>query len=172
MWTTTNALSGADTFGALTLVSQSSDAHTGSSALRVYTARFDTVGTPLGARALTSPGLCVSGDFVLNIPTNTLLLGGTISPDIIPGGGTPISGRLANIKGFYKYTPVFNDSTQSMDSCMVWATLKHWNGDSTEVVANAIFKSNVNTANAYVAFSQTFEYISCKMPDTLIILIY
>lgn len=165
-WTTTNALSGADTFGNLFLVTQTNDAHTGVSALALTTKAFDTVGTPLGPRQLTIPGLALNGVFPLNIPSNVLLLGGTISPAVVPGAGQPFSQRLAAIKGFFKYTPVFNTFTNSLDSFMVWATLRR----GTEIVANAIFKAN-DTVSTYTAFSAPFEYVSCATPDTLVILI-
>jgi large repetitive protein len=165
-WTTTNALSGADTFGGLAMVTQSSDAHSGTSAMQIVTASFDTV-TVLGqTRQLTIPGLAINGDFPLNIPSGVIIAGGTISPVLIPGAGQPVTERLGNIKGWYKYTPVAIDTAGNLDTCMVWATLKK----GTEIVANAIFKNNTRV-NAYTEFSAPFEYVSCSIPDTLVILV-
>lgn len=166
-WTTTNPLSGTDTFGALFMVTQeTTNVHTGNSAIRLTTADFDTVGTPLGPRKLTIPGLALNGVFPLDIPSDVLLLGGTISPVLIPGAGQPWSQRLAAIKGFYHYTPVFNNITGANDTLMIWATLKK----GEEIVANAIFKSNAATS-AYTAFSASFDYVSCSEPDTLVVLL-
>src|SRR5437868_3286414 len=46
-WTTTNALSGADTFGNVFLVNQAGLVHSGSGAIFIYTDTLKTVGTPL-----------------------------------------------------------------------------------------------------------------------------
>lgn len=164
-WTTTNALSGADTFGGRFLVTKSSTAHTGSFAARLTTDTLNTVGTLIGPKRLTIPGLLVNGRFPLDLQSD-VLTGGTITPADLPGAGQPFSQRLATIKGYYQYAPVFNDSTASMDTCIVWATLKKGN----TVVANAIFKSAASVSS-YTLFSAPFEYVSCEQPDTLVILI-
>ena len=164
-WTTTNALSGADTFGGRFLVTKSSTAHTGSFSARLTTDTLNTVGTLIGPKRLTIPGLLVNGRFPLDLQGN-VLTGGTITPAALPGAGQPFTQRLAAIKGFYQYAPVFNDSTGAMDSCMVWATLKK----GSTIVANAVFKSSA-TVSSYTAFSASFDYLSCEQPDTLVILI-
>mgnify|MGYP003344104797 FL=1 len=101
-WTSTNALSGADTFGHFFFVTQSGNAHTGSSAIQLTTDTLKTVGTPLGPRKLTVPGLALNGRFPLNLGSN-LLLGGIISPMAVPGAGQPFTKQLAAIKGYYNY---------------------------------------------------------------------
>lgn len=165
LWTTTNALSGADTLGNFFFVTETSNAHTGTKAMQLTTDTLKTVGTPLGPRRLTIPGLALNGDFPLDLNTS-LVTGGTISPTALPGAGQPFTKRLAAIKGFYNYTPVFNDSLGHIDSCTVWAVLRK----GTKLIANAQFTSGANTGG-YVAFSQPFEYFDCEDPDTLVILI-
>src|SRR5687768_15495609 len=46
-WTSTNALSGADTLGGGFLVTESANSHSGNSAVRLVTDTLKTVGTPL-----------------------------------------------------------------------------------------------------------------------------
>ncbi len=165
LWTTTNALSGADTLGNFFFVTETSNAHTGNKAMQLTTDTLQTVGTPLGPRRLTIPGLALNGKFPLDLNTS-IVTGGTISPSALPGAGQPFTKRLSAIKGFYNYTPVFNDSLGHIDSCTIWAVLRK--GEKT--IANAQFTSGANTGG-YVAFSQPFEYFDCEEPDTLVILI-
>lgn len=165
-WTTTNALTGADTLGNFFFVTESSTAHTGSKAIRLTTDTLKTVGTPLGPRRLTIPGLALNGVFPLDLGTS-LVAGGVISPAAIPGAGQPFNQRLGAIKGYYNYTPVFNDSLGHVDSCTVWAILRK--GET--VVASAQFVSGTNTNGAYEAFSAPFTYVSCETPDTLVVLL-
>lgn len=164
-WTTTNQLSGADTFGNIFLVTQSANAHSGSSAMRIYTDTLKTVGTPLGLKQLTIPGIALNGEFPLNL-TNSVLLGGTLSPAQIPDAGQPFTHRLANLRGYFDYTPVYNDSIHAMDSCMIWAVLRKGN----ELIASARFQSSDST-NGYDPFVVPFTYYSCNAPDTLVLLI-
>ncbi len=165
-WTTTNALSGADTLGNFVLVTETSHANTGSKAIELTTQVLDTVGTPLGPRALTIPGLALNGRFPLNLGSN-ILAGGVISPAQIAGAGQPFTKRLATVKGFFNYSPVVKDSLGHMDSCMVWAILRK----GTKTIASAQFMSETNTAGSYVAFSAPFQYVACDQPDTLVILL-
>jgi hypothetical protein len=164
-WTTTNALTGADTLGHFFFVTESANAHTGSKALQVTTDTLKTVGTPLGPRSLTIPGLAINGRFPLDLG-GALVAGGTLSPVQITGAGQPFTRRLATIKGFYNYSPVFNDSLGHVDSCIVWAVLRK---GATEV-GSAKFVSGANTGG-YQAFSANFNYTNCEMPDTLVILV-
>lgn len=164
-WTSTNALSGADTFGHKTFVTQTSTKHSGSSAVQLTTDTLETVNTPLGNRTLTIPGLVLNGKFPLNLQNN-VLAGGVISPEKIKGAGQPWSKRLATIKGFYDYTPVFNSILNHPDSCTIWAILRR--GDV--LVASAQFTSAANTGG-YTAFSSNFQYVDCGAPDTLVILL-
>jgi hypothetical protein len=162
-WTTINSISGTDTFGNFILVSQSNIANAGLSALQLTTDTLNMVGTPVGPRRLTMPGVAINGNAAIDIET-IILTGGLVRPYQIPGAGEPFTQRLATLKGYYKYTPVYNDSTFTMDTCMIWATLRK--GDS--VIANAIFKSNLTTVG-YTPFTAVFDYVSCEVPDTLVI---
>lgn len=157
-WTSVNGLSGADTFGNVILVGQSTDAYHGQYAIRCETQKLDTVffqGIPF---SLTIPGLILNGNFDFN--PASLITGGTISPMSISTAGTPISTRKQSITGYYNYTPVPGDSM------VVWAVLK---AGQTKV-AEARFQS-AEATNGYVPFSADFVYNSCLNPDTLVILI-
>jgi hypothetical protein len=164
-WTTTNALTGADTLGNFFFITQTSTAHTGTSAIQLTTDTLKTVGTPLGPRRLTIPGLALNGSFPLDLGSN-LLAGGVISPIAVPGAGQPWTKRLASVKGFYDYVPVFNDSLGHIDSCMIWAILRK--GDKQ--IASAQFVSGAVTGG-YQPFTANFQYSDCEAPDTLVILI-
>ncbi len=163
-WTTTNALTGADTLGHFFFVTQTASSHSGASAIQLTTDTLKTVGTPLGPRRLTIPGLALNGSFPLDLGSN-LLAGGVISPMAVPGSGQPWTQRLATVKGFYDYAPVFNDSLGHIDSCMVWAILRKGNKE----IASAQFVSGAITGG-YQPFSATFKYVDCDAPDTLVIL--
>jgi len=164
-WTTSNAATDLDSLEHVILVTQSNTAFIGSSSIRM---RTDSItvhfsGTKL---PLTVPGFAVNGKFPIN-PTSLLLNAGTvISPASLKGSGQPINKRLAKIKGFYDYKPVFNPNTNANDTCIVWATLRK--GD--EIVAHAIFKSTDSTTG-YEAFEADFKYETCSTPDTLVILL-
>ena len=165
LWTTTNPLSGADTLGHFFFINQTANAHSGSYAIELTTDTLKTVGTPLGPRKLTIPGLALNGDFPLNLGSN-LLTGGVISPLAVPGAGQPWTKRLASIKGYYDYVPVFNDSLNHVDSCIVWAILRK----GTKQVATAQFTSGTTTGG-YQPFTANFVYTDCDAPDTLVILL-
>lgn len=166
-WTSSNSLTGADSLGGVFFVTQSSDAYSGSSALKMVT---DTLRIPLipGAPSskLTIPGFAVNGK--VPITANTLLTSGsTISPMSILGAGQPFSQRLGSMNGFYKYAPQLNGGGTIADTCLVWAALRK----GTTLVGQAVFKSTGNTNGNYVSFSQPFEYFTCDLPDTLVILV-
>lgn len=166
-WTSSNSLTGADSLGGVFFVTQSNDAYSGSSALKMVT---DTLKIPLipGAPAskLTIPGFAVNGK--VPITANTLLTSGsTISPMSILGAGQPFSQRLGSIKGYYKYAPQLNGGGTIADTCLVWAALRK----GTTLVGQAVFKSTGNTGGNYVSFNQAFEYFTCDVPDTLVILV-
>jgi hypothetical protein len=166
-WTSSNSLTGADSLGGVFFVTQSNDAYSGSSALKMVT---DTLKIPLipGAPAskLTIPGFAVNGK--VPITANTLLTSGsTISPMSILGAGQPFSQRLGSIKGYYKYAPQLNGGGTIADTCLVWAALRK----GTTLVGQAVFKSTGNTGGNYASFDQAFEYFTCDVPDTLVILV-
>ncbi len=165
-WTSSNTLTGLDSLGGVTFVTQSATAYHGASSVRLTT---DTVKLPVipnfPALNLSIPGFVVNGDFP--ITAESLVGGGSvISPVSLIGAGQPYSQRLGKIKGYYQYTPVFNTNTGSNDTCLVWATLRK----GTTVIADAIFKSTAATSG-WQAFEAPFVYSSCDMPDTLVILL-
>jgi hypothetical protein len=165
-WTSSNAISDLDSLGRQILVTPDSDAYSGSLSIKMRTA---TIELPVISNlySIVLPGFVVSGKFVID-PETLLLSGaaaGSITPGSLPGAGQPISQRLASIGGHYYYNPVFNTYTNSHDTCMIYATLRK----GTEIVANAIFKS-ADSTGGYLPFSVNFEYVSCDMPDTLVIL--
>ena len=163
LWSTSNAVSGADSLGAKFLVSQETvNVHSGSSAIKF---RTDSLNVPFFGK-LTMPGFALNGDFQVGV--SSIIGGGdVISPAAVSGAGQPFTQKLGSFKGYYNYAPVFNANTGSNDTCVVWATLRK----GTTVVADAIFKSTQNTGGNYVAFSADFKYVSCEEPDTLVVLI-
>lgn len=165
-WTTTNPISGADTLGHFFFINQTNVAHSGSSAIELTTDTLKTVGTPLGPRRLTIPGLALNGDFPLDLGSS-LLAGGIVSPMAVPGAGQPWTKRLSAIKGFFSYAPVLKDTANNyMDSCMIWAILRK--GDKQ--IAYAQFTTDTTTGG-YQPFSANFTYTDCDAPDTLVILL-
>lgn len=163
-WTSSNVLTKLDSVGGKTFVTQSANAHSGSSAIQMIT---DTILLPvipnLPFTRVALPGFAVNGSF--DIGAISLGSVSVISPASITGAGQPIAQRLASINGYYKYSPVFNTNTHFNDTCVVWATLKK----GSTVVADAVFKSTDSTSG-YLPFSADFNYYTCDMPDTLVIL--
>lgn len=171
-WTSSNSLSGTDSLGGVFFVTQTNVAYHGASAVNIIT---DTINLPtipnFPLLKLTFPGFIVNGKFPIN--TETLLTSGSvISPLSIQGAGQPFTQKLNKIKGYYNYAPVFNPNTSSNDTCVVWATLKKWNTTTgkADVIGEAIFKSTTATAG-YQPFEATFNYVSCDVPDTLVVFI-
>jgi hypothetical protein len=164
-WTSSNSLTDLDSVGRKIFVTQSPNAYSGNSAVQMIT---DTIKLPVAAHFpslnVIFPGFVVNGIFPI---TSIKLSGGikVISPTAIPGAGQPFTQRLQTINGYYNYAPAFNANSQSNDTCIIWAALRK----GTTVVANAIFKSTVATSG-YNPFHARFEYVSCEVPDTLVIL--
>jgi hypothetical protein len=161
LWTTSNSISGADSLGGIFFVSQSSDAYAGTSAIQMKT---DSIVHIPFINKITLPGFAINGIFPITAATLTGS-GSVLSPGAVIGAGQPFTQRLGKIKGYYKYTPVYNPNTSSNDTCLVWATLRKGN----IVVADAIFKST-DSATTYTPFEASFVYRTCDMPDTLVIL--
>lgn len=151
-WTSSNYVTGADSLGYKLFVSQSSNAHSGSSAVEVIT---DTVVAPFVGRT-TIPGFVINGNLKLNL--NSFMNNFSITR--IPGSGNPISGRAEKIGGYLKYTPAPNDSSA------VISILKK--GDKIIAKAEYFHKT---TDVGYVYFEMPYTYYSCDIPDTAVILI-
>lgn len=157
-WTSLNGLAGVDTFGNVVLVTESTDAQDGNTAMRCETKRLDTVSYTGLTFALVVPGLVVNGDFEFD-PTG-LILGGVISPMSLQPAGTPITTRKKSISGWYQYTP------NSNDTMIIWAVLRK----GRTLVAEAKFTTGTATSS-YQRFEADFKYVSCETPDTLVYLI-
>lgn len=163
-WTSSNFLTALDSFGAKRLVTQSNVSYSGHSAIQLVT---DSIKLPpnlisLPIQGLILPGFALNGIFPLG--TKTFTSSSVINPASIPGAGQPLAQRLASISGYYNYAPVFNTNTNSHDTCIVWAVLRK----GKTVIANAIFKSTDSTGG-YMPFTANFQYVSCEMPDTLVV---
>ncbi len=164
-WTTSNVLTQLDSIGGRAFVTQSNNPQNGSSAIRMVT---DTILLPiiqsLPFTKVTIPGFAVNGNFDIS----SIQLGSVsvISPASITGAGQPFNQRLADFKGYYNYTPVYNSATGSNDTCVAWATLRK----GSTVIADAVFKSTSSTSG-YQPFTANFVYYSCEVPDTLVILL-
>ena len=164
-WTTSNLITDLDSIGTKIFVTQTNDAYHGASAIQMIT---DSIKLPVipgfPAVKATIPGFAVNGKFPINPQSLLLGSGTTISPMAVKGAGQPMTQRLSKVKGYYKYTPVFNPNTSANDTCLVWATLRN----GLVPVADAIFKSTVTTSG-YQPFEVSFSYASCTLPDTLVI---
>jgi len=158
-WTSTNSITELPALGSISFVNRDTNAYEGQYAVRVIT---DTISA--SGQSLILPGFLLNGTFPISI--GNLIVGANITPTAVKGSGQPFSQRLSTLNGYYNYKPVFNPHTNSYDTCLIWATLR--NGST--VIANAIFKSTDSTGG-YQPFSASFNYLSCEMPDTLVILI-
>lgn len=163
-WTSSNAVTGADSLGGQFFVSQSNDAQQGLSSIRCVTGEISLPIIPNFPINIILPGFALNGDFTIN--PSGLLLNGTISPIIVPGAGEPVAGRLGKIGAWVKYTPAFNPNTNAADTLLVWATLKKGN----IAVADAIIKTN-DTLLTFTNLEADFVYRSCLIPDTLIVMV-
>ena len=167
-WTSGNGITGAAGLGSHILVTQTATAYSGNYALRLTTDTLQPITIPvLGVRQLTVPGLILNGNFAIGNITSNILGGGTISPAAVPGAGQAFGQRLAHFSGYYQYAPVQDTFTHTLDTCVMWATLRH----GTTIVANAQFKTNAATGANWVWFNVPFTYVSCDMPDTLVVLL-
>ena len=168
-WTSINGVTGAPGLGSLFLVTESNTAYTNNHSIQLVTDTLATVTiTGLGAKQLVVPGMILNGIFnesaILSV--NSVLQGGTVTPASVPGSGQPFTQRLADFTGWYQYTPVLDTFTHTLDSCVMWATLRK----GSLVVANARFTSTTATTD-WTSFSAPFVYLNCEVPDTLSILL-
>ena len=159
-WTTVNSLSNTNTFHHSVLASQSSTSHSGTYAVQLVSDTLKAtlnVGFALNLN-FVCPGFVVSGSFPINFSAFTSILSqGSFNPALLPGAGVPVSGRLAGIGGYLKYTPVGGDTAY------VVAVLRK----GTTVVATAKYLRYTNDPS-YSYFEAPFIYQSCIMPDTLV----
>jgi len=138
-WTTLNTLA---LLGAPVTVYQTTDAYSGE-----YAAQLETV---LWGDFLIS-GLLASGNFIMTEPYIE--------------NGRPFTETPSKFKGWYKYSPVNNDSAG------VGAILTKYNTNTgqKDTVATAV-RAITNSAETYTQFEIDFDYIiSSVNPDTIII---
>jgi hypothetical protein len=102
------------------------------------------------------PGFAVCGNFPINFSA-LVNLGSSFNPALLPGAGIPISGRVAKIGGYLKYSPVGGDTAY------IIAVLRQ----GSDVVATATYK-HYSTDAAYTYFEAPFVYLNCLEPDTLV----
>ena len=163
-WTSSNALTNTNTFHHKTLVSQSGTVYAGSSAIQLRSDSISALitGVPgVGSLPLSfvCPGFVVCGNFPINFTalTNIVTSGSVFNPALLPGAGVPVSGRVAKIGGYLKFTPVGGDSAY------VVAVLRK----GSTVVATATYTRNTTDAS-YSYFEAPFVYQNCLEPDTLV----
>jgi hypothetical protein len=154
-WTTSNSVTGNQYIGAKVLVTQSSDAQSGASAMSLKT---DSMAVPVLGKLIV-PGFAVNGNFTISL-IDLVGNNSTLSPSLIPGAGTPETKRKSKLRAYIKYAPIPNDSL------LIWAVLKK-NG---AVVAEAKL-SYKGAASSYTLVEKDFTYFSCELPDTAVVLI-
>lgn len=175
-WRTSNAITGAALFRYVDssvippvvspqkiFVTESSDSYAGGSALRLT---VDTINVSLLGTVLPIPGFVASGNFDISL---TSFVGSSISLTNIAGAGVPVDGRKGKLKGYYKYTPGGNTvgGAPGVDSAAAIAVLKK----GATVIATAEFYGSTVATNGYVAFEAPFNYVSCEVPDSVVIVL-
>ncbi len=158
-WTSTNMITAGTLFNK-TLVTQSSTAKAGSSAMQLAT---DSLSANISGLAvnLVAPGFVLAGQFPIDLNSFAgSAATGNFNPLTVPGAGTAIDGRKAAIGGYLKFAP------QGGDTAYVIALLRK----GSTVVAQASYR-HASTDAAYVPFSAPFVYQSCLQPDTLVYII-
>lgn len=160
-WTTSNSLSNGKVFHNHSLVTQSNTSYIGSSSIQLQSDTLTALinGVPvLGSVSLdfVCPGFAVCGNFPINLSA-FVHLGSTFNPALLPGAGIPVSGRVASIGGYLKYTPVGGDTAY------IIAILRK----GSTVVAQATY-TRTTTDAGFTFFEAPFTYLNCLQPDTLV----
>jgi hypothetical protein len=176
-WSSTNQLTGGADFGAIELVTQSSDAFVGTKSIKIESKSLTITPHFTGCGGLVpqtldnvAPGLIVNGAFELD-PQELVdeILGGTglnaLNPFTYPGVGEPINFIPKKIKGHYKYVGGTNTTTGNPDSCIIVSGLKK-NG---ELIGHIV--QRFGNAASWTAFEIDYTHLSCEVPDTIITLI-
>lgn len=167
-WTSSNALSGADSLGGIAFVSKDSgvNAYSGQYSMKLITDSIKPISVSGIPFRLTLGGFALNGYFEVNATSLFLGSGNLITPIAIKGAGQPMTQQLGKIAGYFQYDPVFNPNTQAYDTCIIWATLRK----GLTPIADAIFKSTDSTGG-FRHFEADFVYQSCELPDTLVIFV-
>lgn len=153
-WSSSNQLTESPDLGGNEFVSESTDAYDGTKALRLET---DSVNAA-GLLTLIIPGIAINGNF--DIALDDLFAGGGLSPMNLKDAGTPVNGRQKGIGMYVKYNPIPNDSF------LIWAVLRKGN---IKVAETIIQSTNANSNYTFV--QSDFKYLTCDIPDTLVLLI-
>jgi hypothetical protein len=153
-WSSGNQLTKSPDLGGNEFVTESSDAYDGVKALRLET---DSVNAA-GLLTLIIPGIAITGNF--DIALDDLFAGGGLSPMNLKDAGTPVNGRQRGIGMYVKYSPVPNDSF------LIWAVLRKGN---IKVAETKIQSSAAN--NNYTFVQGNFTYLTCDIPDTMVLLV-
>lgn len=144
-WTDAYTATGWNAVSLLTIHSlqRSTDSHSGTYAAKLATQSI------LGQ---TIPGITALGS--INIASQQV------------AGGTPFVGRPTSLKGYFKYTPVGNDSM------LIAIILTKKNGNGKDTVGGGIF-TNKNAVNSYTQFTIPISYNSSVTgnPDTMNIIL-
>jgi hypothetical protein len=139
-WNTTDSVS--LTQGSHSATKETSDIHGGLYALRLF---------PFNSIIGTIPGVASNGR--LNTATLTFI------------GGTIDTVRHQTLNGWYKYSPVSNDS------CTVNVSLFKWNGPTKIIIATGVFGTSAATS-VYTPFSITLNYATTDRPDSMLVSVY
>lgn len=142
-WDSPNETTG--TFMSYT-VTKSTDAYEGSFSAQLKTTNI----------IINIPGVLVSGNFDLAIP----------SGDVTIDGGIPFTDRPLNFTGYYKYAP------SGTDSCAIVLGLFKRNTitGNRDTVGYAQFYQS-GTINEWTMFDVDIEYNSADAPDSLLVVI-
>lgn len=142
-WNTTDSIALALSFGSShSATKETVDMHGGSFALRLF-----PFNSPFG----TIPGVASNGLLDFN---NLMVIGGT--PDTI---------RHQTLNGWYKFSPVSNDS------CTIAVKLFKRNGSTQIMVASGAFGTSV-PASVYTPFFINLTYATGDSPDTMQVSIF
>lgn len=135
-----------EAFGLPVFIFKTTDANTGSFALKV-TSDTATIPPPMGTGVLdTVAGIINLGVTDFNNP------------------GLPYTGRPTEMKVFVKGT------VGAGDVCFVFAELWKWNGSSRDLVGEAVYTMSTSIAN-YTEQTTVFNYSLPDTPDTISIMI-
>ena len=133
-WASNNFMLGPN--GGTPLVTQSTDAHSGSYAVQMKT---DSITDPMTQQLTISPGFIFTG----SAPTG---------PGTFPVNGIPYNQHIDSLVAFYKYTPVGNDMMTAM------LVLTKWNTQNN--MRDTLGKSTMawGASNGYAKLLMPFQY--------------
>ncbi len=146
-WTATGPFERPDNWDSSPKVSKSTDAHSGTYAIKLLT---DTFTIPQSGNVDTIPG-------IINTGTQS---SGPGNPGI---KGYAFAARPDSLTGWFKYIPAVGDSFFIHVSFSKWNTT----AGSRENICDAVFTGS--SSNTYKRFSFPMHYLTSSLPDTAII---